>query len=131
MDVNVFMNTILLWNKSWWTVSLKYLQCRQGEWENSIRASAAARKYWKSPFTFYNAIKKSNFFLHISRYSFFGDVKWIPLKIYLCSGLMKCGQKDYIVWPYKNIKCKIYSSVSNIASIYNRPIIILGWNFFL
>ena len=33
MDVNVFMNTILLWNKSWWTVSLKYLQCRGGEWE--------------------------------------------------------------------------------------------------
>ena len=39
---------------------------------------------------------------------------------------MKCGQKDYIVRPYKNIKCKLYSSVSNIASIYNRPIIILG-----
>ena len=33
MDVNVFMNRILLWNKSWWTVSLKYLQCSEWGWE--------------------------------------------------------------------------------------------------
>ena len=49
MDVNVFMNTILLWNKSWWTVSLKYLQCREGEWEIlSEQVLVRGRKrYWR------------------------------------------------------------------------------------
>lgn len=60
MDVNVFMNTILLWNKSWWTVSLKYLQCREGEWEilsEQVPVRRSKKKWKKISKIFYMRIK--------------------------------------------------------------------------